>query len=155
MHNQDSNLHSIMCLAHRIETIGNKYLFSPIGLSSSSAQILGMLSFHKSLTPTQILEMSNSTKSNISQRLSFLEKEGWIERDYGSNTKDKRKVDVVLTKQGQEKIKEIKKLMDKAKLSITKKFTRQELEQHIAFVSKMHKVLDSEEKELAKLLTKH
>lgn len=153
MHSHDSDIHRIMCLAHRIETIGNKYIFSPMGLSSSSVKILGMLTHHKNLTPSQILEMSNSTKSNISQRLNFLEKAGWITRDYGSDKQDKRKVKVMLTMQGKKKMKEISKVMEKARLSISMKFSKNELEQHKAFVNKLHDILDSEEKELAKLLT--
>lgn len=153
MHSHESDLQMIMCLAHRIETIGNKYIFSPLGLSSSSVKILGMLAHHKSLTPSQILKMSNSTKSNISQRLNFLEKAGWITRDYGSDKNDKRKVSVILTDQGKEKLKGMKKIMEKAKMSISKKFTKNELEMHKAFISKLHTILDCEEKELTKLLT--
>lgn len=152
MHGKDSSLHSIVCLSHRIEAIANKYIFMPMNLSSTSVAILGMLAHHKSLTPSQILEMSNSTKSNISQRLRFLEKEGLITRDYGSDKLDKRKVKVMLTTKGKEKLKEMHRVMEKAKLTVEKKFTKSEILNHKNFISKLNKILDSEEKELANLL---
>ncbi len=150
MHN-DSSLHSIVCLAHRIEAMANKYIFIPMGLSSTSVKILGMLSHHKSLTPSQIIELSNSTKSNISQRLSFLEKEGLITRDYATDKKDKRKVKVLLTDQGQKKLKEMRKVMTKAKISVEKKLSKNEITQHEAFMQKLNDIMDNSESELEKL----
>ncbi|EKD58375.1 MAG: hypothetical protein ACD_56C00141G0005 [uncultured bacterium] len=151
MHSNDSNLHSIVCLAHRVEGMANKYIFLPMGLSSTSVKILGMLSHHAFLTPSQIIEMSSSTKSNISQRLSFLEKEGLIARDYASDRRDKRKVKVTLTSKGKEKMKEIQKVMHKAKLSVEKEFSEKEMTAHKAFIKKLNGVLDNSESKLTKL----
>lgn len=151
MHTNDSSLHSIVCLAHRMEAMANKYIFIPMGLSSTSVKILGMLSHNSSLTPSQILEMSNSTKSNISQRLNFLEKEGLIVRDYASDQKDKRKVKVKLTEKGKDKMKEVRKVMTKAKFSVEKKLTQIEIAQHEAFMKKLNEILNVSESELEKL----
>lgn len=122
-----------------------------MGLSSTSVKILGMLSHHKSLTPSQIIEMNNSTKSNISQRLSFLEKEGLITRDYATDKKDKRKVKVLLTDLGEKKLKEMHKVMTKAKISVEKKLSKGEIAQHEAFMQKLNDIMDSSESELEKL----
>lgn len=154
MLSNDSHLHSIVCLAHRIEGLANKHIFMPMGLSSISVKILGMLAHHKSLTPGQILEMSQSTKSNISQRLKFLEKEGLVTRDYGSDENDKRLVKVILTTKGKEKLKVMLRMMEKAKLSVEKKFTEAELQSNRAFIQKIHSIINSEEKVLIESLIK-
>lgn len=146
MLNKDSNLHSILFLAHRLEAFANRYIFVPMGLSSISVKIMGMLSHYKFLTPSQILEMTQSTKSNISQRLKFLEKEGYITRDYGKDSSDKRLVKVMLTDKGKEKLKSMKQIMKRANLCVENKFTKTELENHKAFVEKLHDIIDAEEK---------
>lgn len=151
MLSNDSHLHSIVCLAHRVEGLANKHIFMPMGLSSISVKILGMLAHHKSLTPGQILEMSQSTKSNISQRLKFLEKEGLITRDYGSDKNDKRLVKVILTSKGKEKLKVMHKIIEKAKLNVENKLTKTEIENHRAFIKKLHELIDAEEKNLTRL----
>ena len=71
---------SIVCLAHRFESIANKYVFYPMGLSAISMKILKLLKVHGRLTASDLIEMTSSTKSNMSQRLNFLEKEKYIQQ---------------------------------------------------------------------------
>ncbi|MFA7319739.1 MAG: MarR family transcriptional regulator, partial [Parcubacteria group bacterium] len=72
----------IICLARRMEIIADKYVFKPLGISPISMKILKALKWHASLSPSDLIEITNSTKSNISQRLNLLEKEGSVRRDY-------------------------------------------------------------------------
>lgn len=142
---------SIICLAHRMESIANKYVFEPLGFSSASMKILKALKLHVSLSPSDLFKITASTKSNISQRLNFLEKAGYIKRIYASNKQDKRKVDIQLTKLGEKKLAEIEKRFKKAHISFLDKFSKEEIAQHKAFMEKANTILDLGESELKKL----
>jgi DNA-binding MarR family transcriptional regulator len=142
---------SIVCLAHRFESIANKYVFKPMGLSSSTMHILKLLKIHKELTASDIIEILNATKSNISQRLNFLEKEGHIQRVYAADKKDKRKITISLTNQGKEVIRNLENRFQKAQIKLEEEFTKKELEQHKNFITKINGILDKGEIELEKL----
>lgn len=141
----------IICLAHRLESIANKYVFQPMGFSSVSMKILKALRLHASLSPSNLIEITNSTKSNISQRLNFLEKEGYIKRSCASGEKDKRKVDIRLTVSGEKKLAGIEKRFKKAHICFARKFSQEEISQHKIFMQKINTILDTEESELEKL----
>jgi DNA-binding MarR family transcriptional regulator len=142
---------SIVCLAHRFESIANKYVFKPMGLSSSTMHILKLLKIHKELTASDIIEILNATKSNISQRLNFLENEGHIKRIYASDKTDKRKIKISLTVQGKKEIQNLENRFQKAQIELEEKFTQKELEQHRNFIVKINSILDKGEIELEKL----
>ena len=149
--NKDKPIESMVCLAHRMENIANKYVFQPMGISPVSMKILKALRLHASLSPSDLIKITNSTKSNISQRLNFLEKEGSIQRHYASDKSDKRKVQLQLTTLGKNKLATIEKRFEKAHISFSKKFSAKELEQHRLFMQNINTILDKEEDELAKL----
>ncbi len=144
-------IESVVCLAHRMEAIANKYVFQPMGISPVSMKILKALKIHVSLSPSDLIEITNSTKSNISQRLNFLEKEGSIHRNYASDKSDKRKVQLQLTATGKNKLATIEKRFEKAHISFSRKFSAEEIEHHQLFMQKINAILDKEEDELAKL----
>jgi DNA-binding MarR family transcriptional regulator len=138
-------------LAHRFESIANKYVFQPMGLSSISMKILKFLKNCGPMTASNLIEMTNATKSNMSQRLSFLEKEKYIVKNYASDSSDKRKILIELTQDGRKVIATLEKRIGKAQISFEKKFSKKEIAQHRAFVAKLNSILDSEEHELEKL----
>jgi DNA-binding MarR family transcriptional regulator len=142
---------SIVCLAHRFEAIANKYVFKPMGLSSISMKILKLLKIHGTLTASEMIETLDATKSNLSQRLNFLEKENLIIRSYASDKKDKRKIMIKLTKHGEKVIDGLEKRFHKAQISLEEKFSESELNQCQKFIAKVHQILDCEEKELEKI----
>lgn len=142
---------SIICLAHRFENIANKFVFQPMGISSISMKILKLLRMHGTLTASDLIEFLSSTKSNMSQRLNFLEKENLIKKTYASDKKDKRKITIELTSEGKKLILNLEKRFQKAQISFEEKFTTKELQQHRDFVAKVNLILDNEETELIKL----
>jgi DNA-binding MarR family transcriptional regulator len=144
-------IESVVCLARRMENIADKYVFKPMGISSINMKILKALKWHVSLSPSDLIEITNSTKSNISQRLNFLEKEGSIRRNYASDKNDKRKVQLQLTTLGRKKLAVIEKRFEKAHISFSKRFSVEELAQHKLFMQKINTILDKEEDELKKL----
>ena len=74
-------------------------------------KILKLLHIHGTLTASNIIEMLDATKSNISQRLNFLEKESLIKRSYAINKADKRQIMVSLTEQGEKIIIDLEKII--------------------------------------------
>ena len=148
--NCGSPAESIIFLAHRFETIANKYVFQPMGLSAISMKILKLLRVHGQLTASDLIVMANSTKSNISQRLNFLEKEKYIIRTHDIDDGDKRKIRIELTAHGKQMISDLEKRFKKAQISFEEKFSAKELAEHRSFLAKINLILDSEEKELEK-----
>lgn len=145
-----SPFEQIICLSHRFEAIGNKYVFQPMGLSSISMHILQLLKNNGPQTSSDLIKMTNSTKSNMSQRLSFLEKESYVTKTYASND-DKRKIIIKLTPSGGKRLTDLEKRLKKAQISFEKKFSTNELAQHKAFFKKMNTILDNSENELEKI----
>lgn len=141
----------IVFLVRRMEIIADKYVFKPLGISPISMKILKALKWHTSLSPSDLIEITNSTKSNISQRLNLLEKEGSVRRDYASDKSDKRKVRLQMTAAGRKKLMMIEKRFEKAHISFSKRFSVEELEQHKLFMQKVNAILDKEEDELKRL----
>lgn len=146
-----SPVEPILCLARRIEAIANKYVFQPMGFSAISMQILKLLKNNGPLTASDLIKMTNATKSNMSQRLSFLEKEKLVSRACDCSCCDKRKITVKLTPAGKEKIDNLEKRFQKAQISFEKKFSEKELTQHKAFFQKLNALLDNGEDELEKI----
>lgn len=146
-----SPIEPIVCLAHRFEAIGNKYIFKPMGFSPISMKILQLLKENVQLTSGQLIEMTGATKSNLSQRLSFLEKERFITRNHTSDDNDKRKILIKITATGKERISDLEKRLTQAQISFEKKFSEKELTQHKAFFKKLSTILDEGECELEKI----
>lgn len=146
-----SHTETLLCLTHRIESIANKYVFQPMGFSAISMKILELLKIHKTLTASDLIKMLTATKSNISQRLNFLEKEKLIIKEYASDKKDKRKILIALTPKGKEMISNLEKRFRKAQISFEEKFSPEELKSHKEFMEKINTIIDNSEHELAKI----
>ncbi len=137
---------SIIHAAMRLENIANKHIFSHLGMTSASIKIMFVLKKCPAYnTPTKILEAIGGTRSNISQRLDFLEKKGFITRKHQELDSDKRKVNIMLTSQGKAKLMEAEKWLEKANMYLEKYFTQEELASHFAFFQKLNEALDAEE----------
>lgn len=141
----------IIYIASRLEAIANHFVFNPAGLSSASVKILDILRCNTMLTPSDILEKIGGTKSNVSQRLNFLEKEGFIARTHSQYSQDKRRVAIKLTAKGNKKLSEMHERLKKAQLHLEKHFTKAELDAHYAFFEKIKLLLDTEKNEIKKL----
>jgi DNA-binding MarR family transcriptional regulator len=133
----------------RLEMIGNRYIFEPLGMTSSSMRILDMLMKHKRLTPTELLDRIGSSKSNITQRLNFLEKCGLIER-IESARNDKRQTVIALTGKGGKKYRAIAAMLKKRTMHIEKFFCRAEIDEMGRFLKKLNKLMDEHERCLSK-----
>jgi len=142
----------IVCTAARLESIAQRFVFEPMGLTAASAKIIKFLAITPSgqLTPTEIMRQIGGTKSNISQRLNFLEKLGYIQRVMRS-TGDRRQTPVQLTAAGKKKYKEVRARLQGPVLMLEQHFTKAEIKTHLAFMKKMNHTLNMHEKELPKI----
>ncbi|HMN19146.1 MAG TPA: MarR family transcriptional regulator [Candidatus Moranbacteria bacterium] len=147
-----SPLEPLILAAMRIEHLGTKHLFGPLGLTSSSVKMLRLLECRGSASPGDMLAVLGTTKSNMSQRLAFLEKEGLICRNYGKNAKDKRRATVALTTEGKKKLAAVRKRLLKGRTELMKEFSRKELEDFNLFITKLNRILDGADETLPRLL---
>lgn len=141
-------------VGEKIESMANKYIFNPMGLSMSSMRILSYLQNKKITTAKELIQLTGKSKSNITQRLNTLEKNGLIIRDKDLESKDKRETFLKITSLGKNKIKEAMKKIEKFHLSKEKFFTKKEIESHIQFMKKLIIFLDKEEAQLKDVFNK-
>lgn len=140
---------TIIHTAMRLENIGNKHIFSLFGMTATSIKIMFVLKkCPECKTPTKILEIIGGTRSNISQRLDFLEKQGLVTRKHADIKSDKRKVILSLTSKGKKKLSEAEKYIEKANMYLEKYFSKKELAAHFAFMDRLQQVIAKEEKRL-------
>lgn len=143
----------LVCTGCRLQSIANKFVFSPMGFSETSIKILKAIEHGHASTLSDILKWVGGTKSNISQRLNFLEKEKLIERAYAASD-DKRKVIIKITKEGKERMGKMEKRLEKAQIKLESIFAQSELKKGQEFLRKINSFIDQEEKHLKKYFGK-
>ena len=141
---------TIIMTAVKLKTIANRFVFHPINMTNSRFRILRMLFERKRLTPSEILEFSGGTKSNVSQRLNFLERQGFIKRIY-SGKSDRRKVFVKLTLKGEKLVAKLFKRFEHSIKELENCFTKKELSNHFNFIAKLNNILDDSTDRLPEL----
>jgi DNA-binding MarR family transcriptional regulator len=141
---------SILRSAARIKTIADHYVFNPLGMTTSTFRILNLLyrSEDGRQTPGELLKFSGGTKSNMSQRLNFLQKHGLVKRVNPKKGEDNRKVFVTLTASGKTLVKNVDKRISRAKIKLEDNFTQKEIEGYFSFIDKLNQFLDDNEKSL-------
>lgn len=150
---RDSFADSFVLTAFRIEALTERYLFKPAGISSASFKILVFIRKHPNCSPIHIMDYLGGTKSNITQRLNFLEKSKLI-LSARSKEGDKRKLLLLLTNEGLKKIKKVMISFKKNSIYLEKFFTEKELMEHFSFMKKMNSVLNECEQLIAKKICK-
>ncbi len=141
----------IIYTASRLEAISNRFVFEPLKISLSSVKILCVLEQRGPLTLKEILNFSGGTKSNASQRLTVLEKNGYVKRNRAKVQDDKRKVVIEITKKGLEKLALIDKRLKKANLHLIKNFSKKEQELFFEFFERINKIINREENNLKEI----
>lgn len=144
-----SIIEPIIFTASRLEVIANRCFFRPIEMNISNVKILGLLCRKKTMTAKEIMKLAGGTKSNISQRLDYLERKGFIKTQKDVSG-DKRKLLVKLTVSGRKKVLEIKENLKKIKLEMEAHFDPKEIKQHYAFFNKLNNLIDLKEKDLSR-----
>ena len=132
-------------IGEKIESMANKCIFHPMGLSLSSMRILGYLHNKKVTTAKELILLTGKSKSNITQRLNILEKNGLITRSKSISSKDKRETILKITDLGKTQVKKAMKEIEKFHLANEKIFSKKEIITHIKFMKKLMTFLDEQE----------
>lgn len=135
----------IVMTAARLETFANKHFLEVFNLKLASLKILYVLSQHSAVTPAQLVKELACTKSNITQRLNVLEKNGLVQRISSSRSKDKRKVGIGITALGKEKLLEAMRTVSEKGIGFEKKFSPAEILACHSFLGKINDLLDQYE----------
>lgn len=138
---KDSFENSFIVTAVRLEALSEKYLFKPVGISSASFKMLAFIKNNNGCSPSSILDYRGGTKSNITQRLNLLERQGLISSSR-PNKGDRRKVILRLTPVGNLKLNEVFDNIKKSRIHMEKFFTKTELQNHLNFMSKLDRALN-------------
>lgn len=147
--NQKGLFQRLIMIATRLEANANRYYFEPMGLTTTYCKIICMLASKEGMTPTEILRMTGGTKSNISQRLDVLEKQGYAKRST-PDTGDKRNVRIELTEKGRNKFEEVKEFVNKKSDFLEQQFTTEEKIHLHNIIDKLNKIMDGHDERLAK-----
>ncbi len=131
----------IVVTAARLEGVACQRFFAPLGLSSTTFKILHTLSEHPSMNPTQITKTFDCTKSNLTQRLNLLEKNGFVLR-IRSSKGDGRTVRIALTDSGQRKVTEAVRAIRQSGALLEKHFSDVEKKSCHDFLKKVNQILD-------------
>jgi DNA-binding MarR family transcriptional regulator len=127
--------------AMRLENLADQFMFKPIGMTTASIRILMLLVSTGSQSPSDLMNSLGSTKSNLTQRLNWLSKNKLVVLKKGIS-KDKRKVLVVITNLGKNKVKEVQLLIKKNNLQIENYFTKKESQEFLRLLKKLNFSLD-------------
>lgn len=141
----------IVCTAKRMEELANRHIFNPLKISSVSIKLLHLLKEHGAMTSTDLINLSGNTKSNLSQRLTSLEKSLYIKKIRQTKSSDKRKILLKITTAGDKKLKEVFDKLNKAHVVLESHFTKTELSQNAKFFKKINSLIDLKENEFNKI----
>jgi DNA-binding MarR family transcriptional regulator len=97
------------------------------------------------MTPTQITKVFDCTKSNLTQRLNLLEKNGLVRRVRPSTKADGRTVRIAITDAGKSKIDEAIQLLRKHGALLEKHFSDEEKKACHDFLKKVNQIIDPHE----------
>lgn len=127
--------------AMRLEMMADRFMFKPLGLTTASFRILMLLDNLGSQTPSEIIDLIGSTKSNVTQRLNFLDRQGFIKLKRKANA-DKRRVSVTITALGLKQINAARQLFKKHNLHIENYFSDKEMKDFLCLLRKLNQGLD-------------
>lgn len=131
----------VAATALRLEILIDRWIFKPLDLTAASFRILAILAKFGQLSPTDIIGYLGGTKSNITQRLNFLSRCGWI-KTKRPQAGDRRKILVALSRTGRNKLAQVKASFAQHNLQVENFFNRAELKNFQKFIIKFNRSLD-------------
>jgi DNA-binding MarR family transcriptional regulator len=132
----------IVFTASRLESLSNTCIFQPLGLTLISVKIMHIIHHKNGAAPSDLLKIIGGTKSNITQRLNYLEKNGLVERSAVAEGKDRRTIMVRLTKLGKEKLESAIKIVKAKSVDLEKCFSEKEIACVMKVLSRVNLLLD-------------
>lgn len=128
--------------ALRLEMTADHLLFKPLNLTAASFRILAVLDRCGASTPTELISYLGGTKSNITQRLGFLNRGGLV-KTARLKSGDGRKILVSLTTAGRKQIKTVREIFETHNVHVEKFFRPEEIKGFVDFIIKLNQGLDA------------
>lgn len=139
---KDLNIANLVAITSlRLELIADRLIFQPLELSAASFRILALLERKKEITPSAILGFLGGSKSNITQRLNYLDRRLLV-KTVRATTNDRRRLMVTLTPLGRSRLRAAWRSIDRNSLHVEKYFKSPELKGFYKFMIKLNKGLD-------------
>lgn len=132
----DNIIPLIMFTSLRLEALADHHIFKPFGFTSASFRIMALIDRLGPSSPSRIIELLGSGKSNLTQRLGFMEKSGLVKKDREDG--DGRRVVVSLTPYGQQRYHEALAVAQEYNRHLESIFDGPELETYFQFMEKLN-----------------
>lgn len=116
-------------------------------ISIMNLRILYIILALKETTQSRILKYLYTSAPNVSQRIEWLLKKGYIKQKKEKDPKDRRKKKYIITSKGRKKTIQAARDVQKFKMQWAKHFTPKESAQVFKYYYKLSKILDRMEKE--------
>jgi len=130
----------------RYESILENKVLKGTKLSTTNLKILTITMFLGSVTQSKILKYMHTTAANLSQRIRWLEKNGYIKIKLLSQSDDRRKKEIKVTQKAEKEVSLALKLVAQFKKKLAQHFSKKELIQTVKYFSKLSWILDKYEK---------
>lgn len=127
--------------ATRLESMAEQFMFKPMGLTAATFRILMTLNSFGPQSPTELIEILGSSKSNLTQRLNWLAKQSLITLTRGREN-DKRKTIAKISQLGKKQLNSTCKLVKENNLHIENYFSKQEKKDFLKLLHQLNKGLD-------------
>lgn len=127
--------------AMRLESLADKSIFKPIGLTAATFRILMTLDSLGSQSPSDFIEILGSSKSNLTQRLTWLAKKKLITFSRHTSS-DKRRSLAKITNLGRRQLEATCLLVKKNNLHIENYFDNKEAQEFLRLLRKLNQGLD-------------
>lgn len=132
----DNVIPLIMFTALRLEALADHHIFKQFGLTAASFRIMSLIERMGAASPSRIIELLGSSKSNLTQRLTYMAKAGLVKKNKEGD--DGRRVVVTLTKQGHEKYRQALKAAKSYDSHLESLFNDQEIGTYFDFMEKLN-----------------
>ncbi|MFA6458141.1 MAG: MarR family transcriptional regulator [Patescibacteria group bacterium] len=141
----------IIMTSTRLRAIANRCVFRESKITGTQFRILRLLMLRDQQQPTEVLKLVGGTKSNVSQRIKSLEKQGFVVRSAHQAGVDRRNVYIAITASGRKLVEGLMQRFHKAAKSLENQFSQKEVAAQFDFFKKLNQLLDENEQAIIKL----
>lgn len=120
----------------RLEAYAERNIFKGFDFTASNFRIMAMIDRLGPAFPSEIVRLLGFSKSNLTQRLSFMEKAGLVQKEKKGD--DGRKIMVSLTKEGKKQYLQALKIAKKKNKELGLLFSDKELNSYFDFMQKLN-----------------
>ena len=132
----DNVIPLIVFTSLRMEAWADNHVFKQFGLTSASFRIMALIDRLGPSSPSRMIELLGSSKSNLTQRLGFMLRAGLVKKN--KEGEDGRRVVVALTSSGKQKYRSAFRIAKQYNDRLQSLFNDKELEAYFAFMEKLN-----------------